>query len=119
LEYSPACGTASGVSTESLLADTLESLCTDDDPRLLIRFCEMRLLDDVGFRPELNECVFTHEPIAPEDQFFSNAEGGVVSPMAARLSLPRSALGSASAASIPAAWSSTTTGATSERRRRL
>jgi DNA repair protein RecO (recombination protein O) len=67
-----------------LLADTLESLCTDDDPRLLIRFCEMRLLDDVGFRPELNECVFTHEPIAPEDQFFSNAEGGVVSPMAAR-----------------------------------
>ncbi len=65
-----------------LLLATLELLCTDDDPRRVIRHYELHLLDIIGFRPELNECVFTHEPIQPEDQFFSFAEGGVVSPSA-------------------------------------
>lgn len=68
----------------NLLLRTLQYLCTDDDPRLVVRYYEMRLLDLVGFRPELNECVFTHEPIQPEDQYFSYAEGGVVSPQATK-----------------------------------
>ncbi len=55
-----------------------------DDPRLAVRYFEMHLLDDVGFRPELNECVFTHEPILPQDQHFSFGEGGAVSPKAAQ-----------------------------------
>jgi DNA repair protein RecO (recombination protein O) len=55
-----------------------------DDPRLAVRYFEMGLLDDAGFRPELNECVFTHEPVLPQDQHFSFAEGGIVSPMAAQ-----------------------------------
>lgn len=67
-----------------LLLRTLQDLCTDDDPRLVMRYYEMRLLDLVGFRPELNQCVFTHEPIQPEEQFFSYSEGGVVSPEAAK-----------------------------------
>lgn len=66
-----------------LLLTTFELLCTDDDPRRVIRYYEMHLLDIIGFRPELNECVFTHELIQPEDQFFSFGEGGVVSPTAA------------------------------------
>lgn len=68
----------------TLLDETLNRLCTDDDPRLAVRYYEMRLLDLVGFRPELNECVFTHEPIQPEDQYFSYTEGGVVSPQGAK-----------------------------------
>jgi DNA repair protein RecO (recombination protein O) len=68
----------------TLLASTLQRLCTAPDPRLVIRYYEIHLLDIVGFRPELHECVFTHETIQPEDQYFSYAEGGVVTPQAAR-----------------------------------
>jgi DNA repair protein RecO (recombination protein O) len=67
-----------------LLAETFRQLCRDDDLRRVIRYYELRLLDEVGFRPELHECVFTHEEIQPEDQYFSYAEGGVVSPQGAR-----------------------------------
>lgn len=67
-----------------LLDAMLGYLNTADDPRLVVRYYEMRLLDLVGFRPELSECVMTHEPVQPQDQFFSYAEGGVVSPAAAQ-----------------------------------
>ena len=68
----------------TLFAETLERLCTSADPRLVVRYYEMRLLDEVGFRPELNQCVLTRDPILPEDQFFSYDDGGVVSPAAAQ-----------------------------------
>jgi DNA repair protein RecO (recombination protein O) len=64
----------------TLLDETFERLCTDPDPRLALRYYELHLLDVVGFRPELNECVIGHEDVQPEDQYFSNAEGGVVCP---------------------------------------
>ncbi len=67
-----------------LLNETFARLCVDDDPRLTVRYFEIRLLDQVGFRPELQECVFSHEPLFPQDQFFSYSEGGVVSPVAAK-----------------------------------
>ncbi|HEX2906442.1 MAG TPA: DNA repair protein RecO [Phototrophicaceae bacterium] len=63
-----------------LVDQTLYRLCHDDDPRLAVRYYEMRLLDEVGFRPELTECVISREPIEPEDQFFSYAMGGVIKP---------------------------------------
>jgi DNA repair protein RecO (recombination protein O) len=64
----------------NLLDTTFAGLCTDADPRRVVRYYEMRLLDEVGFRPELNDCVVTHEDIQPIDQFFSYDGGGVVSP---------------------------------------
>jgi recombinational DNA repair protein (RecF pathway) len=64
----------------NLLKDTFERLCIDDDPRLAVRYYEMRLLDLVGFRPELKECVISREIVLAEDQFFSYSEGGVVTP---------------------------------------
>lgn len=66
-----------------LLDATLTRLCRDDDVRRVVRYYELHLLDLVGFRPELNECVVTHDPIIAQDQFFSYAEGGVVCPAAA------------------------------------
>ena len=63
-----------------LLDHTMQNLCEDDDPRLAVRYFEIRLLDAVGFRPELNECVLSREPIEAEDQYFSYAGGGVVRP---------------------------------------
>jgi DNA repair protein RecO (recombination protein O) len=64
----------------SLLDDTFARINADPDPRLALRYFEMHLLDLVGFRPELTECVIGHEPIQPQDQYFSYAEGGVVCP---------------------------------------
>jgi DNA repair protein RecO (recombination protein O) len=69
-----------------LLDETLQRLADDDDPRLAVRYYEMRLLDQVGFRPELLECVVGRDPILPEDQFFSVVQGGVVCPAHAHLS---------------------------------
>lgn len=63
-----------------LMDETLERLCNDSDPRLAVRYYETRLLDLVGFRPELNECVVSREEIEAEDQFFSYALGGAVKP---------------------------------------
>lgn len=63
----------------NLLDATFARLCEDDDPRRVIRYYELHLLDVVGFRPELNECVVTHEALQPQDQFFSFDGGGVVS----------------------------------------
>lgn len=72
-------GDDSLASLYTLLNQTFERLCTDDDPRRVIRYYELRVLDDVGFRPELRECVVTHALIEPLDQYFSYDGGGVVS----------------------------------------
>jgi DNA repair protein RecO (recombination protein O) len=64
----------------ALVDSTLGRLCTEDDPRLVVRYYEIHLLDAVGFRPELTECVVSREEIEAEDQFFSYGLGGVVRP---------------------------------------
>lgn len=66
-----------------LLDMTLARLCTDADLLRVVRYYELQLLDAVGFRPELQECVVSREVLLPEAQFFSYGEGGVVSPEAA------------------------------------
>ncbi len=63
-----------------LLASTLDRLNKGDDPLLAVRYYEVRLLDLLGFRPELNHCIVSKGEIQPEDQYFSAALGGVVSP---------------------------------------
>lgn len=64
----------------TLLDVTLTRLCGSADRRIVARAYEMRLLDIVGFRPQLNRCALCHTPIEPVDQFFSVREGGVVCP---------------------------------------
>lgn len=76
----------------TLLDHVLGWLCDDPDPRRVVRYYELLLLDAIGFRPELQECVMTHEAIKPEDQYFSYAEGGVVSPQAMHLSASTTAV---------------------------
>ena len=66
-----------------LLHETLARIAEAADPRLAARFFELRLLDLVGFRPELNECVVSRAELLPEPQYFSREEGGVVSRAAA------------------------------------
>lgn len=63
-----------------LLSQSLTRLARGDDPWVLIRYYEMRLLDFLGFRPRLFHCASCANEIKAEDQFFSAAQGGVLCP---------------------------------------
>jgi DNA repair protein RecO (recombination protein O) len=63
-----------------LLVDTLSRLCQDIDLDLAARYFELRLLDHVGFRPQLFQCVRCGAPIQAVDQYFSANQGGVLCP---------------------------------------
>lgn len=63
-----------------LFVEALERVATLDDPIPAIRYYEIRLLDLLGFRPELFHCVQCGQEIRPEAQFFSALLGGVVCP---------------------------------------
>jgi DNA repair protein RecO (recombination protein O) len=67
-------------STFRLLTDTLARLSAKADPWLVTRYYEMRLLDYMGFRPQLVECVNCGNEIKAEDQFFSFTAGGAICP---------------------------------------
>jgi len=63
-----------------LLTETLARIADNPDPWLAVRFYEIRLLDSLGFRPQLFNCVNCQAEIKPQDQFFSPAQGGVLCP---------------------------------------
>jgi DNA repair protein RecO (recombination protein O) len=63
-----------------LLVDTLDRLTEGSEAAVVLRFFELRLLDLVGYRPELVKCVGCSEEIRPQDQFFSAALGGALCP---------------------------------------
>jgi DNA repair protein RecO (recombination protein O) len=67
-----------------LLAETLKRLADGEDPWLAVRYYEMRLLDFLGFRPQLFECANCSREIRAEDQFFSFSLGGVICPRCGR-----------------------------------
>lgn len=64
----------------NLLVDTLHRLDVGDDTFIVVRYFEIRLLDSLGFRPQLFHCVQGSEEIKPESQFFSARQGGVLCP---------------------------------------
>jgi DNA repair protein RecO (recombination protein O) len=63
-----------------LLVDTLTRLARGDPAWIVVGFYQIRLLDLLGFRPELFNCVNCQREIKPEDQFFSALSGGVLCP---------------------------------------
>ena len=66
-----------------LLVDTMERVTHEAEEsaiQLAVRYYEVRLLDLLGFRPELFHCVQCGAEIKPEDQFFSAEKGGVICP---------------------------------------
>jgi DNA repair protein RecO (recombination protein O) len=63
-----------------LLSETLSRLNNEAQPAFAIRYYEIRLLDLVGFRPQLFQCVNCGEVIKAEDQYFSFEKGGVFCP---------------------------------------
>jgi DNA repair protein RecO (recombination protein O) len=63
-----------------LLLDTLARLCKETDPWLPIRYYEIRLLDYLGFRPQLFQCANCRSEIEAVAQYFSPSAGGVICP---------------------------------------
>lgn len=69
--------------TYRLLLDTLRRLTEGDPAGVSLRFFEMRLLDESGFRPELERCVGCGAAIEPERHFFAPQSGGTACPACA------------------------------------
>lgn len=68
-----------------LLLESLECLAhRKADPVAVILYFELRLLDIVGYRPELFQCVGCSAEIRPENQYFSTQQGGILCPKCGR-----------------------------------
>lgn len=63
-----------------LLVKGLGWLAATHDLRRAARYYELNLLDMVGYRPQLFECVECTEKITAQDQYYSIVDGGVLCP---------------------------------------
>jgi DNA repair protein RecO (recombination protein O) len=63
-----------------LLSDTLRLLVAEESLDLAVRCFEMRLLDELGYRPMLEVCAICDKRLEPVTNFWSPATGGVVCP---------------------------------------
>jgi DNA repair protein RecO (recombination protein O) len=63
-----------------LLVESIERVEKEADAWLAVRYYEMRLLDHLGFRPQLFECANCENEILAEEQYFSFSAGGVICP---------------------------------------
>jgi len=67
-----------------LLLATLRRIAEREDVDTPVRFFEMALLDALGYRPELEECVACRTKLAPVLNYWTAAGGGVVCPACRR-----------------------------------
>jgi len=63
-----------------LLLDTLHRLCQDDNSETILRYFELHLLNYLGYRPQLRECVICDSPVKPTVNFFNPDRGGILCP---------------------------------------
>ena len=63
-----------------LLNETLSRINSIENPTLPVRYYEIHLLNLLGYRPQLFNCVHCESEIQPEDQYFSISQGGVLCP---------------------------------------
>jgi len=63
-----------------LLLETMHRLCQADDNELVLHYFELHILDEVGYRPQLQQCVSCHSSLKPVTNAFSPGAGGVLCP---------------------------------------
>ena len=63
-----------------LLLDTLHQLCHTEEGELVLRYFELNLLKDTGYRPELHRCVDCGAELQPTTNYFSAGAGGALCP---------------------------------------
>lgn len=68
-----------------LLSHTLSRLEAQANLESVIHYFEIRLLELVGYRPQLFECIDCGEKIQAQDQFFSPLGGGIACPKCGRM----------------------------------
>mgnify|MGYP001219623659 FL=1 len=61
-----------------LLLDIMQLLCQVSNNELVLRYFELQLLNKVGYRPQLQQCVSCHLPLEPTTNSFSSGAGGVL-----------------------------------------
>ena len=66
-----------------LLRDSLAALCDAEEPALVVRYFELRLLGHLGYRPQFFQCVACGEALEPEGNRFDPESGGVLCPRCA------------------------------------
>jgi DNA repair protein RecO (recombination protein O) len=64
----------------TLVLEILNCLCQDNDKEVVLRYFEMQLLQNVGYRPQLRQCVACHRELEPVENCFSASAGGVLCP---------------------------------------
>ena len=63
-----------------LLIETMQQLCQADDNELVLRYFELHLLNEVGYRPQLQQCVSCHQPLKAVINYFCASAGGMLCP---------------------------------------
>jgi DNA repair protein RecO (recombination protein O) len=61
-----------------LMLETLSRLGEEENKDLVLRYFELHLLDSVGYRPQLKECVKCRRALDPTTNYFSPAAGGML-----------------------------------------
>ncbi len=63
-----------------LLLKTMEQLCLGGDNELVLRHFELHMLGEVGYRPQLHQCVSCRVPLAATANSFCPSAGGMLCP---------------------------------------
>jgi DNA repair protein RecO (recombination protein O) len=63
-----------------LMLETLHHLCRGGDNELVLRYFELHLLDNVGYRPQLGQCVSCQAVLKDATNLFSPSAGGMLCP---------------------------------------
>lgn len=63
-----------------LLLETMGHLCQAGNNELVLRYFELQLLNQVGYRPQLQRCVSCQAALEPTTNSFCSATGGVLCP---------------------------------------
>jgi DNA repair protein RecO (recombination protein O) len=64
----------------NLVLETMERLGQEESKDLILHYFELHLLEHVGYRPQLRECVTCHQALEPTTNYFSPAAGGMLCP---------------------------------------
>ncbi len=63
-----------------LLLETMGRLCQTSNKELVLRYFELHLLNEVGYRPQLRQCVSCRVPLEPTTNSFCPSAGGMLCP---------------------------------------
>ncbi|MDP6042894.1 MAG: DNA repair protein RecO [Dehalococcoidales bacterium] len=63
-----------------VLQETMEELCRADNRELILHYFELHLLNEVGYRPQLQQCVACQTLLEPTTNSFCPGSGGMLCP---------------------------------------